>query len=299
MSDKDVNELHDELVEENVEVTDEELMEESEDSLEEAKKPCKKEEMDSEEEDDEEDEDEEEMEESFKADLDALVSSEATLSEGFRSKAAIIFEAAIKSNVAKEVARIEEAYTEQLDEEVAAIKSDLIEKVDGYLNYVVESWMEENKLAIETGLRADIAESFIDSLKTVFTEHYIDVPEGKANLVDELAERVESIEEKYSKAVDDSIRLSAEVEALTREKIVYESATDLSVAQAEKLKALVEDIDYVDAKSFADKVETIKESYFKQVPTVKDEAEEIAESDKPVEISASMKRYVDALKKNF
>jgi hypothetical protein len=131
----------------------------------------------------------------FSDDLEALVSEEATLSEGFKDKAALIFEAAISSKVAEEVARLEEQYAEDLAEEIKTTKEDLVEKVDNYLNYVVENWMEENKLAIQSGLRAEIAEGFMNSLKDLFVESYIEVPESKVDLVDGLADEVKELEE--------------------------------------------------------------------------------------------------------
>ena len=136
----------------------------------------------------------------FSADLKALVEGEATLSEEFKEKAEVIFEAAIKSKLAEEIDRLEEKYNEELAEEVSTAKADLVEKVDSYLNYVVEKWMEDNKIAIQSGLRTEIAEKFMNSLKDLFTESYIEVPEAKVDLVDELAETVEELEEKGAHA---------------------------------------------------------------------------------------------------
>ena len=127
----------------------------------------------------------------FSADLNALVADEATLSEDFKDKASVIFEAAIKSKLTEEINRLEEKYNEELEAEINSTKEDLVEKVDSYLNYVVENWMEENKVAIQTGLRTEIAENFMNGMKELFTESYIEVPESKVDLVDELAEAVE------------------------------------------------------------------------------------------------------------
>lgn len=234
-------------------------------------------------------------EDAFAEDLDALVEGEATLSEAFRGKAGLIFEAALKTKLEEHVERLEESYAEQLEEETQSIKTDLVEKVDGYLNYVVESWMEENQLAVETGLRNEIAESFMDSLRSVFSEHYIAVPEGKADLVDELAGKVAELEESYNAEVAKAVELSESVKELTREKMIAEAAEGLSVAQAEKLKSLVEDIDFSDAETFSGKVETIKESYFKTKVEVQEE--ELSES-VDLGVSSSMQRYLDALKKS-
>ncbi len=198
----------------------------------------------------------------FKADLDALVTADSTLSEGFQQKAATIFEAAVKSKIAEEIDRLEEEYTQSLEEETAEIKSQLVEKVDSYLNYVVEQWMTDNQVAIENGLRTEIAESFMDSLKSVFVEHYIEVPESKVDMVDDLAAQVEELEEQLTKATEDNIRLHESVHALQRAEIIVEAAKDLVATEAEKLKSLVEKVDFEDAETFAKKVATIKESYF-------------------------------------
>ena len=127
-----------------------------------------------------------EAEYDFSGDLNALVESEATLSDGFKDKAATIFEAAIRSKLGEEIGRIEESYAEELAEEIASTKSDLVDKIDSYLNYVVENWMKENQIAIQSGLRAEIAENFMNGLKDLFVESYVDVPEAKEDLVDEI-----------------------------------------------------------------------------------------------------------------
>lgn len=322
MSKLDINEeLQDELVED-VEVSDEELEEA-------AKKVAEEEDGEEEENEDEEEEMEESAqddaeeanaetaknikasakgkakdpkaggvkEDTFKEDLDALVDGEATLSEDFRGKAGLIFEAALKTKLAEHVERIEESYAEQLAEETATIKADLVEKVDSYLGYVVESWMEENKLAVETGLRADITESFMDALQGVFAQHYITVPEGKADLVEELAKKVEELEESVNKEVTRGVELNEKVAELTREKIIREAAEGLSEVQAEKLNGLVEDVDFENADAFAKKVATLKESYFKTKTTIKEQAEEVSETEVK-EVSDTMARYLDALRKS-
>lgn len=257
--------------------------------------------------DDDEDEDEEDMKETkgkvkeaydFSEDLDALSDSEATLSEGFKEKAAVIFEAAIKSKVSAEIDRLEEEYSTQLEEETSKIRDDLVEKVDGYLNYVVENWMEENKVAINTGLRAELAESFISNLKDVFEQHYVDIPEEKVNVVDELSEKVAELEEQLNDSVDKNIKLNEKVADLQRTQIVAEASEGLTVADAEKLKGLVEDVDFDDAESFAKKVATIKESYFKPeiINNQSDEVEvAINEAGEEVELSGVMAAYSSAL----
>ena len=236
-----------------------------------------------------------EIDADFSDDLNALVDDEATLSEEFKEKTAVIFEAAVKSKVATEINRLEEAYAVELEEEVSTIKADLVEKVDSYLNYVVENWMEENKLAIQTGLRAEIAEGFMNGLKDLFVENYIEVPESKVDLVDDLAEQVEELEEKLNKSTAQAMEVSEELETLKREAIIREASKDLAETQVEKLKTLAGDIDFVSEEAFTTKVATIKESYFAKATaeTVTEEVEE--DGDAIVETSDTMSRYIKAI----
>ena len=236
----------------------------------------------------------------FKEDLDALVDSEATLSEGFREKAGVIFEAAFATKVAEEVERLEEQYEEQLAESTEQFKNELVEKVDGYLNYVVEQWMEDNKLAVDNGLRTEVAEGFMASLKSVFTEHYIEVPEAKVDLVDDLAEQVNELQEQLGKVTEDNIKLSESVKTLKRDSVIAEAAEGLTVAQAEKLAQMAENVEFDSEESFAKKISTIKESYFPaEKPVVAEETE--AQEDDGAEISATsplMAQYLEAIAKS-
>ena len=234
----------------------------------------------------------------FETDLNALVNEEATLSEDFKAKAETIFEAAIKSKLTEEIDRLEAKYEEELAEEVEATKSDLVEKVDSYLNYVVEQWMDDNKVAIETGLRTEIAEKFMTNLKDLFTESYIEVPESKIDLVDELAAENEELEENFNEATAKALNMAEELETLKREAIIREASRDLAETQVEKLKTLVADVDFEDDATFTDKVNTVKESYFtnKATNTV---TEEVVEEDDAFEVDASdsMAQYLSAIKK--
>lgn len=239
----------------------------------------------------------EEMKKKFKEDLDALVSSEATLSESFREKASTIFEAALSAKISSEVNRLEEQYEEQLNEEVAQIEQHLVEKVDSYLSYVVETWMKENELAVEAGLRAEIAESFIASLQTVFAEHYLEVPQGKEDLVETLSSRVEELEESLSDIIGDNVSLKEQVSQMAREKLIRESSVGLSETQIEKLVALTEGLEFDSSDSFAKKVETIKESYFSSKKVISEETQVSGEPEEQIEMSPMMSRYLEALKK--
>ena len=229
----------------------------------------------------------------FEADLNALVSEEATLSDEFKAKAETIFEAAIKSKLSEEIDRLEEKYNEELAEEIATTKADLVEKVDSYLNYVVEQWMEDNKVAVQAGLRTEIAEKFMNNLKDLFVESYIDVPESKVDLVDELAGEVEDLEEKLNTSTASIIEMTEELETLKRNEVIREASKDLAETQIEKLKNLVADFDFSD--DFAQKVATVKESYFNKPATAEVVTEE--EETFEVETSGAMSQYLNAIKK--
>ena len=234
-----------------------------------------------------------------KAELNSLVDNEATLSEEFKEKTAVIFEAAVKSKLSEEIDRLEAQYKEESEEEVSSTKSELVEKVDSYLNYVVENWIKENEIAIENGLRTEIAEGFMDKLKDLFTESYIQVPESKVDLVDELAEQVEELETKLNETTQKVIDQSGEIEEMTKDRIINESASDLADTQVEKLKSLVNDLDFESEEKFAEKVNTIKEAHFSQETGSSDESPMIEEDghDEVMETSPNMDRYVSTLKK--
>ena len=230
-------------------------------------------------------------------DLNALVESEATLSDDFKSKAGTIMEAAINSRLAEEIDALEEKFNEELASEIDQTKTELVDKVDSYLNYVVENWMEENKVAVQTGLRTEIAENFMNNLKDLFTESYIDVPESKVDLVDNLASEVEELETQLNDQTGKSIAMQEELEGYKRDAIIREASKDLAETQIEKLTSLVEKVDFDDEETFAEKVATIKESYFKQRANKYGVTEEIEEdTDDEVEASGSMGTYLNALK---
>jgi hypothetical protein len=230
------------------------------------------------------------------AELDALVESEATLSDEFKAKTAVIFESAVKSKLSEEVDRLETQYKEELAEEVSSTKAELVEKVDSYLNYVVESWMESNQVAIQNGLRTEIAETFMDKMKDLFTESYIDVPESKVDLVDELAESVEELETKLNESTQRIIETASELEDYKRESVIREASRDLAETQVVKLKSLVEGFDFDD--SFESKVQTIIESHFAKEVISSEEVESIVEdADSTVEVSSVMEQYLQTIRK--
>ena len=232
--------------------------------------------------------------------LNALVESEATLSDEFKEKTAVIFEAAVKSKLSEEIDRLESQYKEELEEELSSTKSEMVEKVDSYLNYVVENWMKENELQVENGLRTEIAEGFMSKLKDLFSESYIEVPESKVDLVDELAEQVEELESKLNETTQKVIDQSGELEEMKKEEIIRESSSDLADTQVEKLKSLVNDLDFEDAEKYAEKVKVVKEAHFSNEPSGSDDIiseESEGESDELIESSSSMDKYVTALRK--
>ena len=233
----------------------------------------------------------------FSQDLNAIMENEATLSEEFKEKTAVIFEAAIKSKLAEEIDRLEEKYNEELEAEISSTKEDLVEKVDSYLHYVVEQWLEDNKLAVQTGLRTEIAEGFMNSLKDLFTESYIEVPESKVDLVDDLAEQVEELETQLNDTTANAIEMAEELENYKRDAIIQEASRGLADTQVEKLKTLVADMDFDNEETFAQKVATVKESYFtKSTKSVTESADfESDDQDETVEVSGSMAQYLTAL----
>ena len=223
----------------------------------------------------------------FSADINALCESEATLSEEFKQKVETIFEAAIKSKLAEEIDRLEEKYNEELSEAVEETKADI----------VVESWMEENKVAVQAGLRTEISENFMNKLKDLFEESYIEVPESKVDLVDDLAVQVEELEEALNESTAENIEMTEMLENFARDEVIREASTGLAETQFEKLKSLVAEVDFEDYDTFAQKVETVKESYFTKKTTDAADIEEDTEGDAPEVASDTMAQYLSAIKK--
>ena len=236
----------------------------------------------------------------WEEDLDLIVANEATLSDGFRGKAGAIFEAAYTQKVSAEIDRLESEYAQNLETEISDVQTEIVEKVDNYLNYVVEGWMKENEVAIQQGLRTEIAEEFMTSLQSVFKEHYIEVPEGKANLIDDLADQVSELEEQLNKTTEDNIQLNNSNQDYLRANIVRKQSSGLADTESEKLAGLVEDIEFEDAETFEMKVKTIKESYFTQdSPVSVDESDALIGEDgnSKEQTSSSMSAYTQAITK--
>src|SRR5210317_1410657 len=235
----------------------------------------------------------------FDEDLENIIKEEATLSDGFRDKAQAIFEAVLTSKLTSEIDRLEAEYAQNLEEEVSEVQESLVEKVDSYLNYVVEGWMKENEVAVTNGLRTEIAEDFMTSLQSVFKEHYIEVPEGKVDLVDELNKSVTELEEALNKTTEDNIRLHTAVQEFEKQEVVREQSSGLAQTEAEKLASLVADIEFDNKETFEMKVKTVKESYFtKEVTESVDEVDSLLGEDNVSEeetMSESMNRYTQAI----
>ena len=198
----------------------------------------------------------------MKEDVDALFADDSTISEEFKSKAATIFEARVTDRVQQIEESIEAQYAGMLEEAVQAIQADLTEKVDDYLNYVVEQWMEENQIAIESSLRSEITEDFISGLRGLFAEHYIDVPEDKVDLVDELAGQVEDLEAKLNEEIQRGIEAKKALVESVKKEITHEVCEGLTDTQVEKIKSLAESVEFSTEDEYKEKLETIRENYF-------------------------------------
>lgn len=285
---------------------DSEEEEEVEESVIVSQKPTNESKKEESEEEEVEEEEEEEMEESaVNEDLSILIQSEANLTEDFKAKASTLFEAAVSQKVVAERERLAEEYANDLVEEVTEVRESLITKIDDYLSYVVESWVEDNQVAVDSKLRTDIAEGFIGSLKQLFVENYIEVPECKVDLFDELSEEVQEVKDALALSESTTSELQERVEDLARKNILAEQSSDLAATQVAKLEALTEEVEFVSESVFAEKVATIKSSMFasnsKSEEIVLEEnnskSEIIVEGevDSQAELTSDMKSYLSAI----
>jgi len=243
----------------------------------------------------EEIEDEVEMIEiDLSADVAALTEGE-DLTEEFKEKAKTIFEAAVISRLNEELEHIHEQYAEVLEEEIETVKQELAEQVDDYLSYAVSQWIENNALAIEHGVKSEMAESVLEGLKQVFVENYISIPDEKADLVDEMVDQLDVMEDKLNEQIAENVELHKALGGFIKNGIVAEISEGLSLSQKEKLSSLAEAVEFETEESFYEKVKTLKESYFSSKPQVGGEviSEETQAQNAPV--SDSMSRYVTAL----
>ena len=229
--------------------------------------------------------------------VEALMSGEGDLSDDFKKKAATVFESAVKSKVRDEVTRLQENYDSELEEATKSVKADLTEKVDTYLNYVVEEWMKENELAVERGLKGEIAEDFIAGLKQLFEDHYVDIPDEKYDVLQAQSDKIAELEEKVNKTLEESINFKKSNDELTRNKVISESTSDLADTEIEKFKELTQDVEFEGEDNFKEKLNTIKESYF---PKVSKEASETIDNvetgpAQDIDLTDSMAAYTKAI----
>jgi hypothetical protein len=229
------------------------------------------EEYEPEEDEDLEDGEEEDLEEDFAADLASLFDGNENLTEDFRDKASSLFEAMVVARVSNEVGLIEDRLVEEAAELMEEYKSELVEKVDSYLGYVIENWIEENQLAVENGLRTEIAEDFIEGLKTLFAEHYVDVPEDKYDVLGEMQSQIEEISSKLDEAIAANVELHNANIDLNKESVLSVVAEGLAKTDAEKFKSLVADVEFENAEIFEEKLNVIKENYFPKTRTLSEE----------------------------
>ena len=231
------------------------------------------------------------------SDVDALVDGE-DLSEEFKEKAATIFEAAVKSKTREELTRITEEQQNAMAFEINEYKDTLSEKVDQYLDYVVEEWMKENELAIERGLKGEIAEDFISGLKQLFEDHYIDVPDEKYDVLEAQSEKIAELEEQLNSIMEQNIEMKTANSELVREQVILEAASDLSDTQFEKFKSLTEEIDFSDQDTFREKLGTLKESYFPRVnssETYDNDDDNYGSAEQDIDTTDAMKAYMSAI----
>ena len=235
-----------------------------------------------------------------KEDVSALMSGE-DLSEEFKTKAATVFEAAIKSKLRSEIDRIHEEVTSEKETEQETFKEELTEKVDTYLNYVVEEWTKENELAIERGLKGEIAEDFISGLKQLFEDHYIDVPDEKYDVLEAQSEKIAELEEKLNESIQKNVEMTEDNSLLVREQVFTDVSEDLAQTEIEKFKSLVEDVDFTDEGSFREKLSTLKESYFPKVKAstnVRAIDDEDGGTAQDIDTTDSMRKYMSAISRD-
>ena len=232
-----------------------------------------------------------------KEDVDALVDGE-DLSEEFKNKAATIFEAAVKSKTREEITRIHEDMTDEFEVKLEESVDILTEKVDTYLNYVVEEWTKENELAIERGLKGEIAEDFISGLKQLFEDHYIDVPDEKYDVLEAQSEKIAELEEKVNSVMEQNISLTSVKSQLVREQVVSEACEELTDTEIEKFKSLTEDVDFVDEESFKAKLDTLKESYFPKTIVEQTFDDEDGGTAQDIDTTGAMNAYMSAISRN-
>jgi hypothetical protein len=260
--------------------------------------------------DEEEEEDEDEMDEVRKEAIEnrvkeidvaehveALVNGEGDLSEEFKRKAATVFEAAVKSKIRAEIERLEDEYEVKLKENVQSATDEMTDKVDTYLNYVTDEWMKENELAVERGLKGEIAEDFISGLKQLFEDHYIDIPDDKYDVLEAQSEKISELESKLSETIEKNVSLKDGNAKLVREQVISEVYEGLADTEIEKFKSLTDDVEYTDEEAFREKLDTLKESYFPKTSMETTEINDDVETGtaQDIDLTPSMDAYMSAI----
>ena len=229
--------------------------------------------------------------------VEALVNGEGDLSEEFKRKAATLFEAAVKSKIRTEIERLEDEYEVKLKENVQSATDEMTDKVDTYLNYVTDEWMKENELAVERGLKGEIAEDFISGLKQLFEDHYIDIPDDKYDVLEAQSEKISELESKISETIEKNVSLKDGNAKLVREQVISEVYEGLADTEIEKFKSLTDDVEYTDEESFREKLDTLKESYFPKTSVETTENIDDVETGtaQDIDLTPSMDAYMSAI----
>ena len=229
--------------------------------------------------------------------VEALVNGEGDLSEEFKRKAATVFEAAVKSKIRAEIERLEDEYEVKLKENVQSATDEMTDKVDTYLNYVTDEWMKENELAVERGLKGEIAEDFISGLKQLFEDHYIDIPDDKYDVLEAQSEKISELEGKISETIEKNVSLKDGNAKLVREQVISEVYEGLADTEIEKFKSLTDDVEYTDEESFREKLDTLKESYFPKTSVETTENIDDVETGtaQDIDLTPSMDAYMSAI----
>jgi len=227
----------------------------------------------------------------------ALLGNEAELSEEFKDKAKTVFETAYKAKVKKESDHMKKDMEDKLSKEKEAVKEELTQKVDSYLSYVVEEWMKENELAIERGLKGEIAEDFISGLKKLFEDHYIDVPNEKYDVLEDQARKIEDLNSKLNEEIEKNVELNSKIGEFAKNDIFEDVASDLAETAKEKFSKLAENIDYKTADEYRKKLETVKESYFPRTVSEGNEIDNVAAGEEPKDLTNAMAAYSAAITK--
>lgn len=235
-------------------------------------------------------------------DIKELFKNDTTLTEAFKEKATILFENAVLTKINEVLKEIEPVFTSSLQEEYEELQEELVNKLDSYLDYIVEQWLEDNKLSVEAGIRTEIAEEFMSGLKNLFEETYITMPEDKVDVLENTVSKIEELEEELNEQIEKNIELKNLIEVFKKQTIVETAASDLTEAHASRLFDLASNVDFISEEDFEEKVELLKENYFSKADhrqvVIDDDLEELVESNENPNVDPNMARYVSAISKN-